>query len=478
MNKHFKRTLCVLLSATLLLGCSLPALAAVRVVTEEEKPDMVAFFNDTVNTIKSETPKATVIYNNYVPEGGITSGGTGNTDAVDDMAESYLIPVLEGLFNNRSSMMKALIRAQFGDPGNTVETVELHRSMLRNKSVPLYGRDIVSELTPADDYDMYADFPDEKSLPRQLAITFRDVSLEEGKTSSVGKVFSLPSGTFNPMIISGDRTSLSSRLDGAQFQSFDLKNAKVITKYDKNGVLAYYGSTIDYNFSLSFHDAMNMVSVVLGYDFYTAALNAVNVILDNLGRENITAEDILKEKQLHFVYRCTVEIRDFNFDPRLFGDIDDDGLVTSADARAALRHAVSLYPIANSDDRIYADVDFDGDITSADARFILRTAVGMEEEFSEVPEGKRIKIVKVEEDLPDPDANDENGDGTGDPGGGAGIIGIFDGLDPTIKLSDVVTAVFMYINMIQGTEGETQTYIAQFIDAIKNAVGENEENNP
>ena len=61
----------------------------------------------------------------------------------------------------------------------------------------------------------------------------------------------------------------------------------------------------------------------------------------------------------------------------MLGDVDDDGDVTAADARLALRAAVSLENYA-AGTRAFkaADVDMDEVLTAADARLILRRAVG------------------------------------------------------------------------------------------------------
>ena len=62
-----------------------------------------------------------------------------------------------------------------------------------------------------------------------------------------------------------------------------------------------------------------------------------------------------------------------------YGDIDGDGDVTSADARLALRRAVSLETFEKGSKKwVAADVDFNNDVTSADARLILRAAVGLD----------------------------------------------------------------------------------------------------
>ena len=57
----------------------------------------------------------------------------------------------------------------------------------------------------------------------------------------------------------------------------------------------------------------------------------------------------------------------------MYGDMDDDGSITVADALKALRIAAKLVN-PTEDDMIRGDVDFDGDITVADALKILRVA--------------------------------------------------------------------------------------------------------
>ncbi len=60
------------------------------------------------------------------------------------------------------------------------------------------------------------------------------------------------------------------------------------------------------------------------------------------------------------------------------GDIDENGQITSADARAALRAAVGLDVLTEKQTKA-ADADKNGTITSNDARAILRCAVGLED---------------------------------------------------------------------------------------------------
>lgn len=61
------------------------------------------------------------------------------------------------------------------------------------------------------------------------------------------------------------------------------------------------------------------------------------------------------------------------------GDVDFDGVVTTADARIILRSAVALETVAPGTAAFFAaDVDCDGVITTADSRTVLRSAVNLE----------------------------------------------------------------------------------------------------
>ena len=62
---------------------------------------------------------------------------------------------------------------------------------------------------------------------------------------------------------------------------------------------------------------------------------------------------------------------------KLMGDLDENGEVTAADARLALRGAVGLERF-DGDRKTVADMNADKAVTAADARLILRTAVGLE----------------------------------------------------------------------------------------------------
>ncbi|MBE6813788.1 MAG: hypothetical protein E7523_13090 [Ruminococcaceae bacterium] len=61
----------------------------------------------------------------------------------------------------------------------------------------------------------------------------------------------------------------------------------------------------------------------------------------------------------------------------IYGDIDNDGVVSAGDARLALRASVGLEILSAAEITI-ADVDNDNAVTAGDARLILRYSVGLE----------------------------------------------------------------------------------------------------
>ena len=76
---------------------------------------------------------------------------------------------------------------------------------------------------------------------------------------------------------------------------------------------------------------------------------------------------------------CSAALQIEKGSDRLPGDVDNDGRITAADARLALRRAVDLETYAEgTPDFIACDIDKDGKATAGDARIILRIAVDLE----------------------------------------------------------------------------------------------------
>lgn len=119
------------------------------------------------------------------------------------------------------------------------------------------------------------------------------------------------------------------------------------------------------------------VEMIYGTDENTASDSAIVLLeLTIYGTKNIEEiKSVLKEcsgvKSIET--DGTVQILPDN----IKGDVNGDGLITSADARLALRYAVGLEPDFTDVQIRACDFNEDGKISSADARSILRTAVGL-----------------------------------------------------------------------------------------------------
>lgn len=403
MKKIRNIMLAALLSAVIVWTAAVPAFAAVFEVTAPaERAAYVELFNKSVNRIKWDRPFGLLTYTNGVPKNGITVGDAYGGDELDTAVSKWLVPVLEGLFNNNSNLSQSFVKAIFGGKVNPETKVVLTRGTLRNDSMPLYGRNEVSLLSAEKtDYSVFADQAQGAARPERIAILFPETALEDAPAASISDVFTLPDGSIDPVLV-GTGTAGSSKLPfDVAFSDFRFVNGRAAAQFNEKGDLTYYGTSVDYQFSFSFYDAMNIVTDLMGYNLYQAIVNTINVVYANLGRENVDAVQVLKERMLHVTYRCAVEFSNINWENRNFGDVNGDGSVTAEDARAALRHCVGLDLLTNSADQIYTDVDFDGEITAADARTVLRLSVGLEPPMTEVPDGKSVKIALEETPLPD-----------------------------------------------------------------------------
>ena len=161
-------------------------------------------------------------------------------------------------------------------------------------------------------------------------------------------------------------------------------------------------------------------------------------------------------------------------------------MLDAKDSRKALRYSIGLEKIRNDADLIYADVNFDGFVSAADARDILRMTVGLEESFSEVPDGETIKIVVItppEEELPElpgdveipeipenpenPD-DSENPDDPENPDGEDGSqLPSLD--DVTGGVSDFISSIFDVVNGFKG-DGVSNEGIASIVQNIKDII--------
>lgn len=181
----------------------------------------------------------------------------------------------------------------------------------------------------------------------------------------------------------------------AALHDFTLKNSTFIATADTNeAVIA--GRT---DVTESAFDATGPENAVSGEITFFHKNGTAVVVANGKSEESrgfwdkttpLTAYNYVKITECPHVYEsatdlvCTVcgFIRHLTPDGETYlpGDVDNDGKITSADARLALRRSVQLEDFAETSAAYYAcDADEDGSVTSADARLILRASVGLEE---------------------------------------------------------------------------------------------------
>lgn len=440
----------------------------------EEWAKYVAMFTEKANSIKKDTPYCVVSNESGLAENGIKVeyGGDGNAydEEVDAKVEKWLSPVFDGMFKSNSSVALSFIETLLGKGFLGLDTRTFYKNENRDKYVPLFGEDVVSRLTPDDkDFELTVSY-DSEDPDRLLGIRvmyYRD-DVNTGEESSMDKVFSISDGTIDPIIISGNNSS-ATKLD-VKFKDFKYGTSKVNLYFDENGDVERYISEVPYEFSVSLYDLLNVFDAVnrnFGFTFSFAqmGIKLANTILTNLGKDSITAESVLSDYSLRIRYIVRTVVSDFNFAPRIFGDIDGDGKVTVDDARAALRHAVQLDTIKTRDGLIYGDVNFDGVIDINDARAILRMSVKLDPTFTEVPAGKKITIVSTEPETPDTPDTPETPDTPDTPDNPETPKPDYSDLE--LFPASVAQTIFDIINFIGGSTDSFIDYIKAIIAASK-----------
>lgn len=480
-----KRILSAFTAAVMLLSC-VPFVSAeshtATVIKAAERPvewtKYVTMFSQYANSIKKDMPYCVVTNESGIAEkDGITvDKGNNSYEKVDEAVEKWLKPVFDGMFKSNSSVAKSFIEVLLGDGALNFDTMTFSKGENRDKYVPLYGSDSVSLITPEDkDFSLTVSHNNDDGRLLGIQVMYGASEYAAGGTSTRSKVFSLSDGTIDPIIISGSGTS--NKLD-VKFTDFKYGISKVELYFNEDGSLSKYLSEVPYEFTASLYDLLQVLDAVYknaGFtlSFVKMGVDLANTILKGLGKTEISAEKVLSEYRLKVNYTVRTVISSFNYKDRLFGDIDGDGSVTVADARSALRHAVQLEVIKDKSELIYGDVDFDGDIDVADARLILRMAVQLDPTFSEVPDGKEIKIVVTNrpqtENTEKPDSSDtaDTPDDSGKTDGGDGSQEKPDYSELEKFPASVAQAVFDIINQTEGTADDLIEYIKQIVAAAK-----------
>ena len=93
---------------------------------------------------------------------------------------------------------------------------------------------------------------------------------------------------------------------------------------------------------------------------------------------SVGATSYTEEEQYVYINSTSLEVDMIDF--LVVGDLDGDGYVSYAEARAALRHALDIEYLTDESSLIAADADQDGEITLDDVRAILRLAADLEDD--------------------------------------------------------------------------------------------------
>lgn len=460
----------VLLTSTVSVGF------AGQIIDEEEKLQYLFAFNDAVNAIKEENPSFLYTRNAGLNKDKEIEVASKTAADMSEDALKYLEVLIDAFFNPDKGLINNFIGA-LTDTGTNYTEEEIYKGIDATNLLPVQGKPYVSDLTADDEFSLYAEQREDKT---QLLISFPECDLESVEESSLGKVYDLPSGAINPVIIgSSSYDDENDPLDNVKFDNFTYHDASIQADIDTEGRLIKYTQKISYTFSISFYDFLRVLEVYTGTDFIEIGLAIANPILQGTGSPEVTAREVLRDSMIYVCYDVEIVLTGFDWEPRYFGDIDNDGKVDAFDARKALRYSVGIEKIKKQEDLIYADVDFNGVVNSSDARDILRSAVGLEALFCEVPEGEEIKIVVITPPAPETpeEDNNENPDvnnpGDGEAGEDGGENGDGTGLptldDVTTGVSDFINGIFDIINGFKGDEVSNEG-INSIIQSIKDIV--------
>ena len=451
---------------------------AAQIIDEEKTLQYLYTFNDAVNAIKEEHPSF-----NYKKTAGMSKEeqvvvGSKTASDISEDARKYLSVLVDSFFNPDRGLINNFI-AVLTENGSDYTEKDIAKGVDTTNFLPVNGEAYVSDLTVDDSFTLHAeeknDLLNAENNSTKIRFAFPETALEEVDESALGKVFDLPSGAINPVIIGG--TSYDDKndpLDDVKFDNFVFHDAYVQADIGADGRLTRYTQKISYTFSFSFYDFLRMLEVYAKTDFIEIGLAIANPILQGTGSPEVTAREVLKDSMVFIRYDVEIVLSDFDWNPRYFGDIDNDDAVTAKDARAALRYSVGLEKFNNQESLIYGDVDFDGDITAADARYILRASVELEEIFSEVPEGETIKIVVIAPPSPEetPDEPGDDNDDTSEDGdssdGNTSDNPVLD--EVTAGVSEFIDGIFDIINGFKGDGVVSNEGIGSIIQSIKDIV--------
>ncbi|MBQ2759477.1 MAG: dockerin type I repeat-containing protein [Clostridia bacterium] len=471
MKKSFFKRVAVCCLALVMILTSMLSVGAVTkpglVTDDEERSYYLDIFNNGVNAVKSDMPY--LVYKKQATIGKELKGS----------ASDWLAIIFNSIFLAEESLASGLITKLVEDENNSTSTKEIYKGFSRDNILPVSGENYISALSAADKFDMQVqELTDKNGENEQLEvyITFDDgFTPENVSESGMDRVFDLASGSINPTIF-GSSDGEDGILSTVKFSNFTYDNASVYAVFDANGLLKSYKTSVTYNFDISFYDFSQMMTLLSpsGTNYFELGVEFANKIIAVSGGTPVDAKELLKNQNVNVQYVIDTEMSKFDWSPRFFGDIDNDGDVDAYDARSALRHAVGLQVIDNNQGLLYGDINFDGVINSADARLILRTAVKLESKFNYPPDGKEVSIVDTEDKKDEVPAEAENTSGNeeasdGNDTGNATQAPESD--SSTVNPSDIVDSLGEIIDSIAGGIVSTEEGIEDIVKDYQYSLG-------
>ena len=472
MKKSFFRKVAVTGLAFVMLLTSLVNVFAAStkpglVTDEDERSYYLDIFNNGVNAVKSDEPY--LVFTRKATVG----------KELKEAPSQWLSVLFNSIFLADESVVSGLLAMLVEEENTNTSIREVYKGFSRDNILPVSGQSYVSALSNSDKFDMQVQsVKTGKGESEQLEyyITFENgFTPENVHESGMDKVFDLASGSINPTIF-GTSDGDDGILANAKFSSFTYDNASVYAVFDENGLLRSYKTSVTYNFDISFYDFSQMMTFVSpsGTNYFELGVEFANKIIAVSGGTPVDAKELLKNQNVNVSYVIDTEMSKFDWAPRFFGDLDNDGDVDAYDARSALRHAVGLQVIDNNQGLMYADINFDGVVNSADARLILRTAVKLEPLFNYPPDGEKVIIVDTEdkkEETDEPSEPDNVPEVTPPAeGGNNGSSTTPDNNSSTVTPSDIVNTLGNIIDGIYGGvisgEESIDAIIKEFQDTI------------
>ena len=472
-KSSFRQAAVIALSLVMLLTSFVDVFAASTkpglVTDEDERAYYLDIFNNGVNAVKTDEPY--LVFTRKATIG----------KELKEAPSQWLSVLFNSIFLADESIVSGLLSMLVEEENSDTSIREVYKGFSRDNILPVSGESYVSALSASDKFDMQVQSlkNDEGETEKlEYYITFENgLTPENVSESGMDKVFDLASGSINPTIF-GESDGDDGILSGVKFSYFAYDNASVYAAFDANGLLKSYKTSVTYNFDISFYDFSQMMTFISpsGTNYFELGVEFANRIIAVSGGTPVDARELLKNQNVNIKYVIETEMSKFDWEPRYYGDIDNDGDVDAYDARSALRHAVQLQVIDNNQGLIYGDINFDGTVSAADARLILRTAVKLEPMFNYPPDGKEVIIVDTEDKKEEAEPPAESEDTTQDDNSSEdsnteNSTTAPDNNSSTITPSDVVDTLGDIIDSIYGGIVSGEESIDEIIKEFQDAIG-------